>query len=343
MMSPTMEDVARRAGVSKATVSLVLNNKPGISTEMQAVVLKAAEALHYRVPVRRSSKKRPAEQKNFTVVHLVGQYPDTDIQGAFLKYLQGIRAFTLQANINLTAIGGYRKGDLARMEAQILDESIDGLILMGSGVHRESKLLHRALELQIPLVVLARDWPDLPISTVSQNHFQQAQIALNHLVDLGHRKIAFLANEVDQEYEWFDTRLACYKAKMKEINGKEDEGFVVVGRDCAEAAKQLLAQSPDVTAIFAIFDGRAVETIKGLVDMGIKIPGDVSIIGLDNAEDVPAGYPRLTTVGVPHVEAGYLTAELLMKQIENDSLCYGNLTISSNLIERETCSKPANT
>jgi LacI family transcriptional regulator len=176
---------------------------------------------------------------------------------------------------------------------------------------------------------------------VSQNHFQQAQIALNHLVDLGHRKIAFLANEADQEYEWFDIRLECYQAKMREINGKEDEGFVVVGRDCADAARQLLAQSPEVTAIFAIYDGRAVETIKGLVEMGIKIPEDVSIIGLDNAEDVPAGYPGLTTVGVPHVETGYLAAELLMKQIENDSLSHANLTVCSTLIERDSCSKPA--
>ena len=339
-MSPTMEDVARRAGVSKATVSLVLNNKPGISTEVQATVLKAAEELHYRVPVRRSSKKRPAEQKNFTVVHLVGQEPHIDIHGPFLRYLQGIRAFTLQANINLTAIGGYRKGDLVQMEAQILDESLDGLILMGSGVHRESKLLRRAIELQVPLVVLARNWPDLPISTVGQNHFQQAQIALNHLVDLGHRKIAFLANEADQEYEWFDIRLECYQAKMREISGKEDEGFVVVGRDCADAAGQLLTQSPEVTAIFAIYDGRAVETIKGLVEMGIKIPEDVSIIGLDNAEDVPEGYPGLTTVGVPHVEAGYLAAELLMKQIENDSLSHANFTVCSTLVERDSCSKP---
>jgi LacI family transcriptional regulator len=336
-----MEDVARKVGVSKSTVSLVLNDKPGVSVEMKKTVLQAAAELGYSLPERRPLRRPQDRQKNFTVVHLVGQEPHTDIHGPFLRYLQGIRDFTLHTNVNLTAIGGYRKGDLAKMEAQILDESLDGLILMGAGVHRESRLLRRAIELQIPLVVLARNWPDLPISTVGQNHVQQAQIALNHLADLGHRKIAFLANEADQEYEWFDIRLECYQAKMREINGEEDEGFVVVGRDCADAARQLLAQSPEVTAIFAIYDGRAVETIKGLVEMGIKIPEDVSIIGLDNAEDVPVGYPGLTTVGVPHVETGYLAAELLMKQIENNSLSHANFTVFSRLIERDSCGNPA--
>ena len=342
-MSPKMDDVARQAGVSKSTVSLALNDKPGVSPEMKEAVLLAAEELGYSLPERRSLRKSFSQQKNFTVVHQVGQEPYDNVYGLFLNYLQGIRSFAQQANINITAISGYHKGDLGRLEMHILkDENtpLDGLILMGAGVHRESQLLHRAIELRIPLVVLSRNWPDLPISTVSQDHHQQAQIALDHLDHLGHRKIAFLANENDQEYEWFNTRLECYREKMRKLNQELSDDLVVLGENGVDATRELLTRRPDITAIFAIHDERAVQAIQGVIDLGLEVPKDVSIIGLDNSEDTPDGYPNLTTVAVPHFDGGYLATELLLRQIENENLCFGNLSIRSYLIERDSCGSP---
>ena len=75
--------------------------------------------------------------------------------------------------------------------------------------------------------------------------------------------------------------------------------------------------------------------------MGFEVPGDISVIGLDNSEDTPDGYPKLTTVGVPHFDVGYMAAELLLRQIENENLCHGKLTVCSRLIERDSCGKPA--
>jgi LacI family transcriptional regulator len=341
-MPPKMEDVARHAGVSKSTVSFVLNDKPGVSAEMKAAVLKAVEEVGYQLPERRPHHKPQHQQKNFTVVYQVGQEPYDKVYGLFANYLQGIRNFAQQANINITAISGYRKGDLARLETHILADKntpLDGLILMGAGVYRDSQLLQRAVELQIPLVVLSRNWPDLSFSTVGQNHQQQAQIALDHLSQLGHRKIAFVANESDQEYEWFETRLACYRSTMQQLNQEINPAWIVLGKNGADATKQLLTQNPDITAIFAIHDGRALEVIQGTLDSGLNVPNDISIIGLDNSEDSLDGYPKLTTVSVPHFEVGYLATELLLKQIENVHLCSGNLIVRSRLIERESCAK----
>jgi LacI family transcriptional regulator len=337
-----MEDVARQAGVSKSTVSLALSDKPGISPEMREVVLRAAEDLGYNLPERRPLKKSQSRNKNFTVVHHAGHEPQDEIFSLFLDYLHGIQAFAQESNINITAIGGYRKGDITQLGSRILQEQntpLDGLILMGKGIRRDSQLVRWALENQIPLMVLGRNWPDLPISTVSHDHCQQATTALNYLHQLGHRQIAYVAQEGDQEYEWYGIRLNCYREKMMEINGKVDEDLIVLGKSAVDAVKELLTRKPDVTAIFALHDERAIQSIQGAMAHGLKVPDDISVIGLDNSQTPPEGFPGLTTVGFPHFDAGYLGAELLLKQIENDNICFGNLWIRSTLIERDSCCK----
>ena len=79
--------------------------------------------------------------------------------------------------------------------------------------------------------------------------------------------------------------------------------------------------------------------MQGAMALGLKVPNDISIIGLDNSQEPPVGFPRLTTIGFSHFDAGYLGAELLLKQIENDNICFGNLWIRSTLIERDSCRK----
>ncbi len=337
--SPTIEDIARRIGVSKSAVSLALNNKPGISQKLRQAVLEAAQDIGYSPPEGRQ-KKQTLLRKSITVVHLIGEEPYTDIYGMFLSILNGIRTFTQQANVNLTVIGGYRKGNMIHIGEHILNDKnnpLEGLILMGAGVKREGQLLQQAIEKQIPLVVLSRNWPDFPVSTVGHHHHQQARLALDHLIQLGHRKIAFLAGNNDQQYEWFDIRLACYREKMAQINSDVGDSLVVLGEDGIQAVKQLMAKQPDVTAIFAIHDRWAVEAMVGLKELGIKVPEDVSVIGLDNSEQVPEGYPELTTVGFPHFDVGYLAAELLCKQMNNANIFYSDILVRSELIKRNSC------
>ncbi len=342
-MSPTMEDVARQAGVSKSTVSLALSDKPGVSPEIKETIVQAAEELGYSLPERRPLRKSLPKRKNFTIVHHVGHEPFDDIYGLFLDYLQGIQAFAQEADINITAIGGYRSVDFDCLEARTLGDQrtpMDGLILMGKGVRRDSRLLHRALELQIPLVVLGRNWPGLPVSTVSQDHCQQAKTAFDYLAQLGHRQIAYVAKEGDQEYEWYDIRLRCYRDKMKELGQEVDEDLIVLGKDTAQAVRELLTRKPGVTAMFALHDQRAIEAMQGAMELGLEIPKDISIMGLDNSEEPPANFPKLTTVGFSHFDVGYLGTELLLRQIENENLCFGNLTVRSYLIERNSCGTP---
>ncbi len=336
---PTIEDIAKHIGVSKSAVSLALNNKPGISQKLRQTVLETAQEMGYSLPESRQQPKTLL-RKSIAVVHQISEKPYTDIYGIFINFLNGIRTFTQQTNINLTVIGGYHKGDMMRLGDHILNDKnnpLDGLILMGTGVNRESQLLQKTIEKQIPLVVLSRNWPDLPVSTVGHHHQQQSQIALDHLIQLGHRKIAFLAGSEDQQYDWFDTRLSCYREKMAQINSDVGDTLIIFGEDGTQAVKQLMAKQPDVTAIFALHDRWAVEAMVGLKELGFKVPEDVSVIGLDNSEQVPEEYPELTTVGFPHFDVGYLAAELLYKQINNANIFYSNILVRSELIKRNSC------
>ncbi len=341
-MRPTMSDVAEKAGVSISTVSLVLNEKPGISPDLRTLVLKAVEEVGYRLPARASVKLSP-DPKSVTVVHYASPQPDSagEVSGIFVDFVTSIRDCYQERNVNWTVIANYRDGDHNNLAYHLLESDAllsDGFILMGIA-SRNSPLLKRIRDENKQVVVLSRNWPDLPISTVSQDHARHASIALDYLVGLGHRKIAFVARDVDREFDWFETRLNCYRELMTSL-GEWDESFVSVAENAAEATRAVLARHPETTAFFAIHDENAVVTMATLIQMGYRIPQQMSVIGLDDSARAPQGFPPLTTVGFAHSEIGRLASELLLEQISNPDMAYGKLFVTSRLIERSSCAAP---
>lgn len=341
-MPATMAEVAERAGVSKSTVSLVLNSKPTVSAELRQAVLKAASELDYRLPPRRL-QRRPAGSRSIVAVHYERYRADPLDTSILLNYVAGIQSFARERDVHLTFVTDHVE-EQHQIGYELLDGghlSLDGAILMGWSARRDGKLLHMLLERGLPVVVLSRNWPDLPISTVGQDHRQQACIALDHLIGLGHRQIALLAAEADRRHEWFDWRRECYELKMRELHGGVDPDLIVVGEDCGQAARSLVARRHDVTAIFCITDPNAVAAIHALREMGLAVPEDMSVIGLDGVATEPNGCPPLATVAWPHFQAGYLAAEVLLRQIENRELYFAKVVVRSELVEGATCGPPA--
>lgn len=343
-MPATMSDVAKQVGVSKAAVSMALNDKPGVSLELKETILQAAGELGYRLPDRHGLK-RTVENKTITVVHCGGAEPNAHATpfGIYVAYLQGIEAFINENNLNLIVISEYRDGAEDYLNEHLLTGeklAAGGLILMGMGVQQDSPIVHRIIQDKVPAVVLSRSWPHLPISTVSQDHYQQARIAFEYLVSLGHKRIAFVAREDDQRYDWFSWRLNVYREAIQALNGKIDESLIVLGIDGAQAAKNLMAHHPDITAIFAINDVSAASAMCGLAEIGVRIPQDISVIGLDDSTRHPDRHATpLTTVMYPHFKVGYLAAELLLKKLRSEDFYYGNIFVKSRLIERNSCTR----
>lgn len=347
MMRPTMADVAEKAGVSTSTVSLVLNDKPGISPEVRIAVMQAVDSLGYRVRDRRLSLKpvtTASETRRISVIHFASPEPDYHFEasGLFVDFVAGIQDYLQDENINWVLIPDYQDKDQNNFGYRLLQSGNflpDGLILIGI-LNQNSPLLQKAIADQIPIVVASRNWPDLPVSTVSQDHRQQVRLALEHLIGLGHKKIAFLAREVDRNYDWFQIRLDCYREILTAIGETKCDDLVAIGANGAEAIKNLLSRRSDVTAVFAIHDENAVSAMKGLRELGLEIPRDISLIGLDDSVRPLEGYPTLTTVSFPHNKAGQLAAQLLLEQLENDGMFYSKVFLRCHLIERESCAPP---
>jgi len=347
MMRSTMSDVARRAGVSKSTVSLVLNGKPNISSEVRDAVRDAAQALDYRLPERYAAAL-PSEAKTITIIHFDAvqfQFQvGPGVAGLHLYFLQGIEDVLHSSHVNWSLIANYREGNEHEIAYQMLKGKKlpgDGLILMGIP-SRHSWVLQKAINDNIPVVALGRDWPELPINTVSQNHYEQTRIALDYLAELGHRKIAFLAREGDRDIHWFKLRFASYRDSLEKMGAVVEKDLIVVEADVKQATRDLMIRRPDVTAIFCINDEPAVDVLHALQEMGRHVPDDVSVIGLDNSvkyfsADLLAGAPPLTTVDYPHYQTGRLAAELLLRHIGDDQIAYSKIYLRSRLVERASC------
>ena len=344
-MTPSMDDVARQAGVSKSTVSLVLNERPGASEEMRNRVLDAAGEIGYSLPVRRSKAGVAPEDTHAPVialVHCVGDVPDIDpgLTHLYLSYRNGIQRFTHGRDISVMLVTSYREGHSDSLGHQLLTQpnhAFDGLILMGPGLQRNSLLIQRAMDQQIPTVILGRSWADVPISSVSQDHREQAVLVMDHLLALGHRHIGFIARNIDRNYDWFELRLQAYRHALGNLMPEVGDAYISIAHDAETATTHLLASRPEVSAIFAMNDHIAYRAMRAAQAAGRTIPGDLSIVGIDGVFEPQEGLPRLTTVTFPHEEVGYLAAELLIKQFENSFLRNARLLVRSRLLSGNSC------
>ena len=347
-MIPSMDDVARHAGVSKSTVSLVLNERPGTSEEMRNRVLEAARATGYSLSARRAQTGNSEKITNAPVialVHCVGDVPDVDpgLTQLYLAYRNGIQRFTHGRDISVMLVTSYRETNADSLGYQLLTrqgQAFDGFVLMGTGLRRDSRLIRRVLDEQIPTVILGRSWPDLPISSVSQDHTEQAVLVMDHLLAQGHRHIGFVARNIDREYDWFEFRLQAYHQAMESSVPQASDIYVSIAEDVDTATATLLHDSPEITAIFGMNDHIAYQVIRAGLSAGRTIPGDLSVVGVDGLFDPQEGLPRLTTISFPHEDVGYLAAELLVKQFDNGNLRNARLTVRSHLLSGASCAAP---
>jgi LacI family transcriptional regulator len=335
-----MADVAQRAGVSTSTVSLVLNSKSGVSEQTRAAVLSVAKELGYQLPRHRPD---PSTQKTILVVHFASPGPGNgaDLPVLAADYLGGIQDYCQGRSVNWALIAHYRERKGQHVGVQLLEReglTCDGLIMI-MPPSRGSALLEQALREGIPTLVVSRDWPDLPVSTVGQDHPQQAQLAIDHLVQLGHRHIAFVAPPWTRTYDWFEVRFETYRKAMIAL-GTYDPALVAVEPDVYQATQALSDCCPDMTAIFAVQDMWAVEAMRGLHAKGLRVPEDVSVIGVGGDYPAPKEYPALTTIGFPSRKVGYLAARQLLEQLQDEEIACGRIFVQSWLVERDSCAPP---
>ncbi len=302
---PTQLDVARRAGVSRALVSLVMRGSNHVAPESRAKVLAAAEELGYRPNAYARSL---AGRQNRTIGVLINDVSN--------PYFGGMYAYLAReaegAGLDLLVAPGWRAP--ARESAlldTLLEHQVAGLLLL-SPTMRESRL--QAYCTASPTVVIGREISFSGVDVVTIDESLSARLVIDHLSGLGHERIAHITGGGDNRPAL--DRAAAYRRAMR---ARGLTPTVVPGYFAPDGgragAQELLRQGDLPTAIFAANDLVAVGAIGHLRSVGLRVPEDISVVGYDDSQIASLDIVGLTSVRQPLERFGELAIELLLERM----------------------------
>jgi LacI family transcriptional regulator len=326
----TINDVAVAAGVSVATVSKVINGRYGVAAATAARVQAVIGEMGYEASLVAQSLRNH-------VTNVIGILV-ADLEPFSTELLKGVADGIRGSGFELVVYSaGGRTSDHQGWERRYLSRLsgtlIDGAILVTPTV---VDVRYRA-----PIVAVDPHTGSSDLPTVDSDNLKGARLAIEHLLDLGHRRIAMLTGRPDlqsaqlREDGYRQAMLAAglpVGAEMVREGGYDAEVS-------AQAAQQLLTAEDRPTAIFAANDVSAIATITVAGELGLRVPEDLSVVGFDNIPDSALCTPALTTVEQPIHEMGRLASELLIKLIRGEPVDPTHVTLPTRLVVRQSTSQ----
>lgn len=339
-MGPSIEDVARRAGVGKGTVSRVLNNMPGVSNATAARVRQAMSELGYSPNVQ---ARRLARNVSDLICFVLS---NRDFLHEFHSMvLKGVGDYCSGVGRDLVfALWRYELEPLPQVVVppRIVSErgSIDGVVLAGENHVDCAKMIAR---LGMPCVSVGNNLVGCKsMSEVDSVWYDEAigtRDAIRYLAELGHRHIRFLAS---MSLPWFARNYRAYSDAMLDLGLAPMATCINDTIDYAEIAErgamEILSSQTPTTAIFAGNDIIAAGVIQSLQKHGVRVPQDISIIGFDDAPRCTETDPNITTVQVPKEKLGAECARFLTQKISSKEPVTGARVIPTKLVIRDSCS-----
>lgn len=329
---PVMDDVARLAGVSKQTVSRVLNENPAVRAETREAVQAAMRSLGYR-PSRSARSLASGRTRMLGVISFdAARYGPANILTAINTAAQ--KAGYLLSSIALDDTADHNT--VAEAADRLSAEGADGLIAIAPQ-HRVGRALADA-RLDTPLVVLENEVRgSTPLATADSR--AGARKAVEHLLRLGHATVWHIAGptgwtSADQRIESWRETLKAAGAEIPELlvgDWSADSGY--------ETGRRLAGRS-DVTAIFASNDQMALGLLHALREAGRSVPDDVSVVGYDDIPEAAHLLPPLTTVRTDFAEIGTRSLQLLLDRIDGLPEARVEPVIPVELIVRRSCGRP---
>lgn len=333
----TSLDIAHLAGVSQATVSRVLRGSPLVNPETRKRVEDIARTLNYKVDRHASSLRT---QTAGTLALLLFEDPtpdDSHINPFFMAMLGSItRACARQGQDLLVSFQQLSDDWHADYEDS---RKADGLILLGYGdyVPYQDKL-DKLVEQGTCFVRWGAVLPDQPGVSIGCDNFSGGQIAARHLIQRGHRRIAFLGDASSHYPEFFERYRGC-DAALRDVGASMLPELQVDAESSEEnghaAACELLDRKVAFDAIFAASDLIAIGAMRALTERGLSVPEDVAVIGFDDLPIARFANPPLTTVFQDTTRAGELLVETLMKLVRNEPA--EGITLPASLVVRRSC------
>ena len=334
MKRPTQVDVAQIAGVSRATVSYVLNRRTDgrvpISEETRQRVLEAVAELGYE-PDARAQSLRSGSTKTIGLLIPDLQNPH------FWQIVNGANRQARSSGYDLL----LTSSDLDPRQEQnslkaLSQRRVDGLILLTAFTTLSQKLLDKMAVRRLPIVMIG--CKNLAFDCIGSNYNESTGEVMRHLQELGHERIAFI-HGVANENAGLD-RLKPYQASLAAAGLPNDDALVVhcgaTPDDAYEATQQLFSRSIKPTAVIIINDLLAAGVIRAAADMGLSIPQDFSLVSFDDIPSVKYMTPRLTTVRTDAEAIGRGAVDLLLKRLGDRKRPLQAVQIPTHLIIRES-------
>jgi DNA-binding LacI/PurR family transcriptional regulator len=332
---PTSHDVARVAGISRTTVSLVLNDVQGvrISEETRQRVIEAAKQLNYHPDI---TGRKLVTGKSFTLGLVLRQNPEQVFADAFLLHVVlGVEQAAEQSGFRvlLKPLGPDNLNGYTRL---IQENHVDGIIL--SGPRQDDQDIISLHQQGFPVMLMGQ-LPECDIPYVDVDAVTGAKIATQHLIELGHTRIAMITN-APLEYTSAQQRLEGYRQALSEAGIEADDTLVGAGNYTPasgyNAMIALLTLPLQPTAVFIASDVVAMGAIQAVKRAGLVIPDDLAMVGFD---DIPlAEYydPALTTIRLPAYGLGWAAGERLSRLVRGDTLDQAGTLLDTELIVRES-------
>lgn len=335
-----MRDVARAAGVSLSTVSLVLNHSNKfVSEDNRNKVLAAAEELEYKLP-----PKKQFSQKTIAVMLPV------ITSSFFSNVLNGIEAaISPDKNLLLYYNSNY---DFLKERACIKilrKQSLTGIILNSVCPPEEEEKYFQWLKAEfvdngIPVVLLERKVEMDGFYCIYIDNFGSAYTATNHLISRGHRKIAYI-NGNDKMLHSCE-RYEGYAKAMRDAGLEIDEELIGQGDFTPFsgycAMKELLNIRNDFTALFSSNDQMAIGAIKAIKSYGKSVPDDIAVVGFDNLSVSSLIEPALSTIHVPTLQLGRMAAKIVLSAAKGEESKKMNMLETNLIVRRSSCEGAAN-
>lgn len=317
----TLLDVARACGYSVSTVSIVLSEAPlsqNVAASTRTQIREVAKQLGYHPDAYARSLRRRRSQTIGVLAY--------DLSDPFcIPIVQGIQSGLQPADyLPLLMDAGTERKLFDTYLKMILERRAEGVIVIASWIFEETNLLADIEKNHVPIVILGRDLTKRKLDSLLVNNEAGGALALQHLVDLGHRQIAVIRGPeelFDSEPRWKGVQHMAAKAGLHldprlvlQLPGLVDPTSGFEGGQ--QLARQMLATKRPFTAVLAFDDLTALGVVRGLTEAGLRIPEDCSVVGFDDVLPAVVATPGITTIHQPLKEMGLLAAKSVLRAIE---------------------------
>lgn len=327
-----IRDVAKLAGVSPASVSRILNNDTTYHTTEETAnrVFSAAKKLNYHIPQNRRSKRKRIRFgciSRMTVEHTKDSY--------FSSIANSIQSFCHKNNIEFELLQSQFDVENPNLLKNFLSSNLNGVIVMG---YVDPIIIDSILEKGISIVGI--DSSSDKIDNVRYNRYQAGCYAMQYLLAKGHKKIAYVGSNIYPDKVWDLGRFEAYKKMLSMENIPLNPDWVIDCKwqreTCYKLVTKLLSSNDKPTAFFVASDHMAIAAMSAINDYGLRIPEDISIIGITDIEVSKYLNPPLTTIKIPQEEIGTIAAATLLGRVNSDTTIVKQIYIPTELIERKS-------